>query len=316
MARPTPDPGHAPPDGSVTVALDVGGTKVAGGLVTAVNDVLLPRHRPTLVDGRRDPGLKVTLGLALELLAEARARGLAIDGIGAGFPEYVDPSGELRSHEVLAWVRQPRDLLGDLVPATIESDVRCAALGEAAAGVARGLESFAFVIVGTGLSYALVEDGRARTGARGEAIALGELEVSRHVDPAAAVILERYASGEAIRERYGTLSGREVAGAADVVRRADNGDRAAQAVVATAAQALGEGLATLVRLIDPGALVIGGGVAGAGAAWRVPLLAAYGARVAARPSPPPVLWAALGSEGAIVGAAIAHRRRLSEVPSS
>lgn len=297
---------------AVTLGLDVGGTKVAGGLVSPAGQVLLSSQRPTVVDGLRDPGLAICMALARELVAEGMARGLSVDGIGAGFPEYVDRAGQLRSREVMAWTRQPVDMLAELAPVTVESDVRCAALGEHDQGVARGLPSFAFVITGTGLSYALVEDGRARAGARGEAIALGELEISRAVDAAATGNLESYASGEAIRQRYQVSSGRPVEGAAEVFRLAADGDAVADAILRTAGAALGHGLGMLVRLLDPGAVVMGGGVSKARGPWRAALEAGFAARMASRPEPPPVLWARLGSVAGILGAAIAHRQRVGQ----
>lgn len=293
----------------VVIGLDVGGTKVAGGLVDTDGALLRVRQRPSLVDGARDPGLQLTLALATELRAEAESMGLAVEGIGAGFPEYVDPDGRLTSHEVIAWTTQPAELLAGLGPVTVESDVRCAALGEGRYGVARGLRDFAFVIVGTGLSHALVEAGRLHRGARGEAIALGELEVSRRVDPTTTLVLERYASGEGIRERYEALTGHRAGGAEEVFARASRGEAEALSIVRTAGQALGEGLATLVWLLDPGAIVAGGGVAASTGPWRKALLGAYGERLASRPAPPPILWAELGSAAGIIGAAIAHRRR-------
>lgn len=295
----------------VIVGLDVGGTKVAGGLVTASNGIIERRDLPTpLIDGLRDPGLGVTTHLARELVEAALALGLRADGIGAGFPEFVDPTGRLRSHEVLAWTEQPRTLLESIAPVSIDSDVRCAALGEAASGIARGLESFAFVVVGTGLSYALVESGRARPGVRGEAIALGELEVSRSVDPSTTLSLERYASGEAIRERYVAASGRSAGGAADVFERATDGDFTAGSIVESAARAVGRALAVLVSIVDPGAIVLGGGVSNSGDRWRATVETSYEASTRARPDAPPVLWATLGSDAGIIGAAISHRNRL------
>lgn len=240
-------------------------------------------------------------------MADAEIRGLAVDGIGAGFPEYVDRAGRLQSHEVLAWTTQPSDLLGQLAPVTVESDVRCAALGEGARGVAQGLSDFAFVIVGTGISHTLVEDGRARPGARGEAIALGELEVSRRLDAAGPVTLERFASGDAIRERFEALTGREAADAAVVFGLASDGDPDAASIVRSAGQALGDGLATMVWLLDPGAIVIGGGVASATGPWREAVLSTFSGRTGRRPQPPPILWTTLGSDAGMIGAAIAHR---------
>jgi len=295
----------------VTIGLDVGGTKVAGGLVTRSGEVRGVRERATLVDGHRDPGLKVTLAVAEELMNAAHKATLRVDGIGVGFPEYVGHDGLLRSHEVLAWTEQPAALLSELAPVTVESDVRCAALGEAARGAAQGLASFAFVIVGTGISYTLVEDGEPRQGRRGEAIALGELEVSRRVDAADLVTLEGYASGEAIRERYASQGGRSVDGAADVARLAASGDAIAASVLASAACALAEGLVSLTRLLDPGAIVVGGGVSGARGVWRNVLKSTLEAGLRSRPEPPSLRWAQLGREAGIIGAAIAHRRRLA-----
>lgn len=293
------------------IGLDVGGTKVAGGLLTDADELIELTQRPTLVDGRRDPGLAVTRQVAEELAgAAARAR-LELRGIGAGFPEYVDPEGRLSSREVLEWTSQPAQLLADIAPTTVDSDVRCASLGEGALGAARGLASYVYVIVGTGLSYALVENGQARSGARGEAIALGELEVSRSVDPGTELPLERYASGEGIRERFAAATGRDARGAADVFGSAASGDQVAGSIVATASAAVGAALATLVSIIDPGAIVIGGGVTSAGPRWRGGVESAYAARAGRRPSPPPLRWAELGSRAGIIGAAIRRRGRLN-----
>ncbi|MEX1346031.1 MAG: ROK family protein, partial [Candidatus Limnocylindrales bacterium] len=242
-----------------------------------------------------------------ELAAVAAGLGLALMGIGAGFPEYVDRDGRLASHEVLAWTDQPRDLLADIAPTTVDSDVRCAARGEAAVGAAQGLDDYAFVIVGTGLSYALVEAGSIRAGARGEAIGLGELEVSRLVDPGTTLTLERYASGEGIRRRYREATGFEVDGAAEVFARAEDHDAVAAVVVETAARALGTGLATLASLLDPGAFVIGGGVSRAGRRWQSAMEESYHGRAGVRPAPPPLRWAELASDAGVIGAALTHR---------
>lgn len=298
----------------VTIGLDVGGTKVAGGLVTRGAAVLEVVRRSSLVDGRRDPGSMVTLDLARELLERAGALGLAVDGIGAGFPEYVDPHGRLTSHEVLAWTRQPWEALGALGTVTIDSDVRCAALGEAVHGVGRGLPDFVYVGVGTGLSYCFVEGSRIRRGRRGEAIGFGELEVSCTVAGGRDVSLEQFASGEAIRQRYVLETGRPAMGAEDVMRAAAAGDGPAAMIVASAGQALGAGLAMLVRLLDPTAIVLGGGLAAAGDPWRAALDAAYAGRSRPRPAPPPIIRGILGESAGIIGAALAHRERIARGP--
>lgn len=295
---------------SVTIALDVGGTKVAGALVDRQLAIVARAQQPTVVDGRRDPGLGVTREVAERLAGRALELGLTPDGVAGGFPEYVHPSGRLASREVLEWIDQPLDVLAHLGPVTVDSDVRCAALGEGAGGAARDLASYAFVIVGTGLSYALVERNQARAGARGEAIGLGELEVSKQVDSDTTLSLERYASGEGIRERYVEAGGLAVDGAAEVFELAAQGDGLAADTVDSAARAVGTALATVASLIDPGAFVVGGGVSASGEPWRSTLARAYLARAAGRPEPPPLRWATLGSDAGIIGAAIAHRQHL------
>ena len=83
------------------VALDVGGTTILSGLVTADGTVLHSATRSAVRNGRRDPGLAGTVAAAREMLGAAAERGVAVAGIGAGFPEYVDAAGRLTSAQEL-----------------------------------------------------------------------------------------------------------------------------------------------------------------------------------------------------------------------
>ncbi|MFO1540083.1 MAG: ROK family protein [Chloroflexota bacterium] len=300
MSRP------AAPDRTVTAGIDVGGTKVAGALVDTDGRVVARVRRSALVGARGDPGLRVTRAVAEALLARAAALGLVVEGIGAGFPEYVTPDGRLTSHEVLAWRTQPTALLADLGPVSVGSDVRCAALAEARLGAGRGVGSFLYVSLGTGISSTLVLGGSPWAGARGEAIALGELPLAG--EPGAR--LEPFASGEGIRRRDAVLRGSDPGSARAVVAAARAGDPMAHAVVTSAGAATGAALATLVRLLDPALVVLGGGLAGAGDPWRGALRAALRAGLAGRPHPPRLRRAALGRDAGSVGAALLHRERI------
>lgn len=280
---------------------------MAGGLVTDAGAVVHELVRPSAVGGRGDPGLAVALGLARELLAEAARRGLAVAGLGAGLPEYVDSAGRLTSREVVDWTVQPADLFAALLTGprcVIDSDARCAALAESRLGAARGLDDFVYVSLGTGLSSAVVWRGVPLTGRRGEAIALGELEVSARVDADWDGNLEAYCSGAGLARRYARRTGKTVPGAEEVARRAQAGDGAAQAILATAGGALGHALASVVALLDPHAIVLGGGLGTAGGLLRDELLAGYAACTARRPGAPLVLTAQLGRRAGIVGAAL------------
>ncbi|MGW5360541.1 ROK family protein [Actinopolymorpha pittospori] len=262
------------PDDTVVLALDIGGTKLAGGLVDAGGRIRFQVEHPTprTSDDLGDPGLAGTLALAAHLRAAAAERGWQVRAVGAGFPEYVDASGRLTSREVLAWTEQPADLLGD--PCAIESDVRCGALAEWRLGAGAGLPGLFYVSIGTGLSSTLIADGQLVRGVRGEAIALGELP---HVDGN----LEAYASGAGVAARGGT----------DALESAGN--------------TLGTVLAgTIVPLLDPPLIVLGGGLGTAETPYWTALNEAYDQLTGRRPNPPPVVRAKLGSHAGLIGAAL------------
>lgn len=296
------------------VALDVGGTTIRSGLVAAGGAVLHTAERPTVRDGRRDPELAHTAAAAREMLRAARKRGIEVTGIGAGFPEFVDAAGQLTSREVLEHTTQPAELLAALVPGlpvAVESDVRCAALAEARLGAGRGLGSLLYVSLGTGLSTAFVRDGQVWRGHRGEAIALGVLEVPASVDAAFSAgpyghppTLEEYASGAGIAARYARATAEEVTETREVVRRAAAGDRTAERLLVEAGRALGTALSWAVALLDPEAVVVGGGLGVSEGLLHDALRSAYAA-AARRPWPPPLRRAGMGGASGLLGAALA-----------
>ena len=124
---------------------------------------------------------------------------------------------------------------------------------------------------------------------------------------AMAVTLEEAVSGGALGRDWAALTGDPAATARDAVVAAAAGDARATALVARAGEALGAGLAILARLLDPDLVVLGGGLARAGGAWRAALDVRYAERVASRPDAPRIVDAALGADAGIVGAALAHR---------
>lgn len=240
---------------------------------------------------------------AATLAEAARARGLALRGAGAGFPEYVTSDGQLTSSEVLDWDEQPATVLARTLPGLsvhVDSDVRCGARGEALWGAGATLPGFLYVSLGTGLSSTLVLDGRPVPGHRGEAIALGEFGVPVSVDPAWQGNLERYASGRGIGERLG------LAGAREADSLAASGDPDAAHVLDTAGRALATTLVWLVRLLDPPALVLGGGLGCAPVpGLHTPLTETWHKSLSAtgRPAPPPLLTARTGPDAGLLGAA-------------
>ena len=152
------------------IGIDVGGTKIAAGVVDTDSGAVEARfERGTRPERGSDAVLADCVALAQRLAAGRE--GLPI---GIGVCELIDLEGHVRSAQTLEW----RDVdvagaFGPLGPAVVESDVRAAALAEAHFGAGRGVQELLFVIVGTGISCCLVLGGRAYAGARGNAICFG-----------------------------------------------------------------------------------------------------------------------------------------------
>jgi glucokinase len=229
--------------------------------------------------------------------------------VGIGVPEYVNEDGLLTSRLVMEWDVQVLDLFGHLGRVEVESDVRCAALAESILGAGQSLASFLYVSIGTGISSCLVLDGQPWRGTRGEAIAFGELIVARSKDGGAGETLEEFASGAGMCDRYLAATGRGVLGAEELMALAEVGDCEAQEILSTSLHALGTALTTAVDLLDPSALIVGGGLGTSGGLWWERLVAEYGAGTAKRPGAPPLLESALGSDAGAIGAAL-HAKNL------
>jgi glucokinase len=210
--------------------IDVGGTKIAAGIVDLGTGAVTERvQQPT----RPERGARAVLADCLAI-----ARSLHPDAIGVGVCELVDPSGRTRSAATLDW--RGVDLVaafGEVAPAAIESDVRAAARAEARFGAGRGRSSFVYVTISTGISQVFVIDSRPWPGARGAAIVLG------------APAVEDTASGAALAAAAG------VAGAEEVLA-----DPAHAALVERAVEDTGRAIAALVNALDPEAVVVGGGL--------------------------------------------------------
>ena len=161
------------------------------------------------------------------------------------------------------------------VPATVDNDVNLAALGEQWRGAGRGHEDMVFISVGTGVGSGIVIGGRVH---RGRHFAAGEINSLPSgcpaEDGAGEAGLEDVASGPAIVRRAlarGVRPATERLTTADVFAAARHRDEAAAQVIRDAIGALARGVAALVAAIDPGVVVIGGGVSRQGDALLVPL---------------------------------------------
>ncbi len=284
---------------AIGLGLDIGGTKIAAALVDTDGESLVFESVPT----ENDAVLEAADRLIDRLTLAASGRGRAPAGIGVAVPELVDLEGRVASRAVVPGLAgcDLHRRWASVGPVVVESDVRAAALAEARAGAGRDRVSFTYVSVGTGVSYCLVIDGKPWTGNRGAAILLGS-GVLAECD-GAPVILEEIASGPALLRRYHALGGK-LATVAEVIDAAPD-DVEAAAAISQAARALGIGLALIINLLDPGLVVVGGGLGSArGRFWEQATAAARELVYADGARDTPIVQASLRARAGAVGAGL------------
>jgi glucokinase len=319
------------------IGLDVGGTKIAGGVVEfPAGHVLLKRVIPTQPQSGGETVLAETVTLTQKLMAEAKQIGLAITGIGLGVAELVDPVGNITSAHIIPWRYLPiQATFARLAPTVIESDVRAAALAEAMLGAGQPFKHFVYVTVGTGISYCLMQEGLPYRGARGNALVLasGPLTITcAECGTKMNWVLEEIAAGPALVTRYNTALdlaraaskvpfGRQPADQVmrgeEVLAAASAGDSWAIHVVKTAGEALGVGVAWLVNVLDPEAVIVGGGLGLAGGLYWDSFVAATREHIWAEQGRDlPILVAMLGVEAGLIGAAAIAWQRQETQPKA
>jgi glucokinase len=251
-------------------AVDIGGTKIAAGVVDKDGLVLAKAECPT--DAPR--GFDCAMQRVIEMLTQGVDRcGVKLRGIGIGCTGPIDPiTGELGKVNFFPeWeghnpVKSLSAAFG--VSAAMENDADAAALGEAVWGAGKGKSSLLYVTIGTGIGGSLILNGRLYRGAGG-----CHPEVGHHViDPSGPLCTcgahgcwESLASGPSMVEwvRTNALASRHNGDltAKDICERAEAGEEWARQAVEREAYYLGLGFANLVTLFAPEAIVMGGSVA-------------------------------------------------------
>jgi glucokinase len=295
------------------IGVDIGGTKIAAGLVSLADGKIVSRRQ--VATDRSDSGsgaLAAAVELAADLARKAKAGGVEIAGIGVGAPELVDNFGVVRSRYNFAWMGEALATyfapVVSGVPIVVESDVRAAARAEMRYGAGRGRRFCAYVTVGTGISYCLCLDGEPHRGANGYAIHPASSPLSMRCSECGSVqepIVEEIASGPGLTRAYSERTGAPVAGAEAVLAAARAGDADALAVIEDGARLLGATLGMVINMLDPEAVVVGGGLGAAEGPYWPAIVAATRAHIFAEDCRDlPILRAALGADAGIVGAAV------------
>ena len=286
-----------------SIGIDVGGTKTAVALVDTSDGAVL---RVARFDTRASEGAR-QLGVRLSSTLEEMGSDAGQLPVGIAVPELVSPSGDVLTDVVVPGLRgRPADLLGVHAASVVDSDVRAAALAEARCGAGKGLPSFAYVSIGTGIAHTFVRDGVPWSGAHGAAILLGSgVLVDPRVDTGgAAIAVEDWASGPGLVARAAAHH-RHVHRGHDVIDLALRGDQEAQAAAWESGRAAGLAIAALVNLLDPHSVVVGGGLGSAdGPYWDALLAGLDEGRWPGSPFRVPVVHATTGEMAGAIGAAI------------
>ena len=289
----------------------MGGTKTAIGLIDAATLSLLANH--TIPTRRTMGGATVLQDIHAQLKSmknRATLAGRTVRGIGLAVPEIIDPEGRITSGSVIPqWHHLAvTELLGTVAPVCVEADVRAAAFAEATLGAGQGLSYYVYVTVGTGISYSLVRDGMPVTGTRGGALNIGTSVLAdfpdNRVHKSHQLVLEEIASGPALVKKY-VAGGGTATRAEQVLTAAQDGDLLATDVVEAGARALGTSIALLINLLDPEAVIVGGGLGSADTIFWSSTVSWARRRVysdAARTLP--ILQAKLGSDSGVIGAGL------------
>jgi glucokinase len=250
----------------VLAGIDLGGTKahlaVADSEATVLAEGFLPTAGVLPLATRIAEGLDALAGAAGGEVSDLRAVGVGGAGVpngtGAGFRLAPNLGAADGAPDTLA------DELRALLPAAsvvLENDVNAAALGELHHGLGRAHHSFVVLAVGTGVGAGIVVDGTILRGAHGAAGEVGFLPLGTDpLEPANQVRgpLEEQLAGDALTRRYDRLAGEELS-TAEVFDRLGT-DPHADAAVDEHGRWLAHGLAAIAALIDPGAVVLTGGI--------------------------------------------------------
>ena len=309
------------------IGVDIGGTNVKIALVNKKGEISFPKTVPT----RAEMGYEYTVGnitqCIKDLMNEAGIDKNSLEGIGFGFPGQIDcDNGVVRIlPNIPGWINVPIAEIMQKefnVPVKVDNDVRCMALAESTYGAGQGCKNLICITIGTGIGSGLIINGKLVRGASNAAGEIGHIKLEMHDGLLCGCgdsgCFEAYASGPSIvaMAKDYVLGGksakfRELAGSVDaitpaiVAKAAEEGDVVAKKIFERMGEYLGIGLASVVNLLNPEKIVIGGGVADAGDILFEPLRKTLKDRaMPIQGEAVEVVHASLGNTAGIIGASL------------
>jgi glucokinase len=318
---------------AIYAGIDLGGTKIQAAVVDAEHKVLGAKRDQTPLEGGPEAIAAKMVEVLRAAAADAGVETPALDGIGVGSPGSVDDgAGTVATAKNLSGWGGTFNLREALeselsAPVSLGNDVDLAVDAEFEVGAAREYNSILGVFWGTGVGGGLILDGKPWTG-RGTAGEIGHMVVKQ--DGARCPCgrkgcMEAYAGRGAMEARARRRvekgekthlfkimeeRGRDRLSSGIWERALDRGDKMALELLEEAIEALGNGVASAVNLVDPEAVVIGGGLGiRLGQPWLEKLRAAMMPHLFVDFDPPPILLAELGDLGGAHGGALLAARR-------
>ncbi|MBO9520757.1 MAG: ROK family glucokinase [Nocardioidaceae bacterium] len=314
---------------TLTIGVDIGGTKIAAGVVDEEGKVV--------ADARRESPAQHPDAIAdsiAEMVAELRA-GHEVAAVGLAAAGFVDLAGEeIMFAPNLAWRDEPlRRLVADRIdlPTAMDNDANAAAWAEYRFGAGQGARTLLLAAIGTGIGGGLVVAGDVFRGGFGAAAEFGHMRVVPNGRLCACGLhgcWEAYGSGTGLTARARELAQQDPASAAVMLElaggdphdilgpmvseAADRGDAAAKQSFAELAHWIGEGLASLGSILDPDVILIGGGVSESEELDLGVIVSSFRAAesgIAYRPVPD-IKLAELGNQAGLIGAADLAREAL------
>jgi glucokinase len=302
------------------IGIDIGGTKIAGALVSESGEILAEDREPTPA-GSPTEIVELVVGMIERLSAgqDVVAAGVAAAGFvdAAQSIVYYAPNINWRNEQLQRHISDRVSL-----PITIDNDANAAGWAEYRFGTGRDLTDMTMLTIGTGVGGAIVSQGRLFRGGFGAGAELGHLRVVPDGLPCgcgARGCIEQYGSGRALLRMANEIADVGGIGLALAEARAENGGLTGPIVAAHIAAGdpgavhalqelgrwLGQACASLSAVLDPQAFVFGGGVAIAGDLLLDPIREAYLQHLPARGyhPEPAFLVAQLQNDAGVVGAA-------------
>lgn len=273
------------------IGIDVGGTNIKIALVEN-GKIVYSNTVPTYAKMGYEYTINNIIEAIRNLMKETSTDEKSIEGIGFDFPGQVDyKTGVVKlAPNIPGWVNVPiAKLIEDEfhIPTRIDNDVRCAALGEMNFGAGRDCENFICITVGTGIGSGIVINGKIVRGASNAAGEIGHIKLQLKDGNICGCgdtgCLEAYASGPCIvamaqdyikggkASKFREMAGDEEITPYIVAKAAEAGDPVAKRIFEITGEYIGLGLVSVINLLNPEKVIVGGGVAECGELLLAPI---------------------------------------------